>query len=358
MAPWGITWAPIIREAADATLVACVDSNPETLAAAQSHLDLPTTRCFSTLETALAAVPADAVLITASIGAHASLALTALAAGMHVLLEKPFAATLADAERVVAAAADAGRILMISQNYRFQPAPRTVAALIRGNILGSVGNITIDFRQNAATLLPQEHALYRMPQPLLAEIGVHHFDLLRMVLGDEAAHITCQAWNPPWSTLAGPAAATATITCAGGTIANYRGSWASHALPTPWAGIWRMECTGGEIVWTSRNGSNTNADLVIVRQRGQPARRVVLPKLRLRGRAACLAAFTSAIRTGQPPECSGRDNLGTIALMQSAISAATSGQPQVLPPTIVSLPWASYKQGCTSRIRASAHRFA
>ena len=338
MASWGITWASIIQRSRDAVLVACVDLNPATLATAQTQLGLPPTQCFSTLETALTSVEADAVLITASIAAHAPLTLTAIVAGKHVLLEKPFAATLADAARIVAAAEVADRVVMISQNYRFYPAPRTVAALVRGNILGVLGSITIDFRQNAATLLPPEHALYRMPQPLLAEMAVHHLDLLRMVLGDEAIHVTCQAWNPPWSNLAGPATAAATITCAGGAVVSYRGNWASQSLPTPWAGVWRMECTGGEIVWTSRNGRDTSADVVVVRRRREAAHRVVLPKLRHLGRAACLATFVRAVKTGQVPECSGRDNLGTIALTQSMIAAAASGQPVSLSPVMTNLP--------------------
>ncbi len=352
MAAWGQTWVPIIRQSREALLVGYVDPNPATLATIQTQLGVPATACFQSLEAALAGTDADAVLITAAVAAHVPVALTALAAGKHVLLEKPFATTLAEAERVVAAADAAQRMLMISQNYRFYPAPRTVTALVTGNVLGPVSSITIDFRQNAAALLPPEHALYHMAQPLLGEMAVHHLDLLRMILGDEAALVSCQSWNPIWSNLAGPAAAVATITGVGGTIVSYRGNWASRAMATPWAGVWRMECGDGEIVWTSRSGRDTSDDLVIVRRWGHPPRRVVLPQLRHVGRAGCLAAFIRAIQTGQPPECSGRDNLGTIALMQSTIAAAHSGQPVALPPTLVSLPWSYRMSDWTNRIRA------
>lgn len=351
MAAWGTTWAAIVQRSPETTLVACVDPNPVALTAVSTD---PTTARFTSLEEALHTVEADAVLITAAVAAHVPLALAALSAGKHVLLEKPLAPTLAEAEQVVAVAESAQRVLLISQNYRFFPAPRTVAALVRGNVLGQIGSITIDFRQNAAALLPPDHALFGMRQPLLGEMAVHHLDLLRMILGDEATHVSCHTWSPPWSELAGPAAAAATITCANGTVITYRGNWASAAPSTPWAGVWRMECAGGEIAWTSRNGRDAGADMVIVRRYGESARRVVLPKFRQLGREGCLAAFVRAIRTRQQPECSGRDNLGTIALMESAIAAAHSGQTIALPTTAISPPWSYNPAAWLSRLRASS----
>lgn len=348
------TWTPIVRQARDAVLVAYVDPNPKTLSTAHIEQDIPPAQYFSSLEAALASVEADAVLITAGAAAHAPVALAALSAGKHILLEKPFATTLTEAERIVTAATAAKRVLMISQHYRFYPAPRTVTALVRSSTLGAVGSVTIDFRQNAAALLPSEHPLYTMPQPLLTEIAVHHFDLLRMILGDEATHVSCQTWNPPWSSLTGPAAAVATITCADGAIVSYRGNWASHAPPTPWAGAWRIECADGEIAWTSHNGHDTSGDVVIVRRRGQAPRRVVLPQLQQVGRVACLSAFIRAVRTGQSPECSGRDNLGTIALLQSAIAAARSRQLVALPQAQADLPPPCRRRDWISRMRVTS----
>jgi predicted dehydrogenase len=351
IADWGATWAAVVQRSPEAVLVARVNLNPA--AGDPSQTDRGTAQGFTSLEEALAVVEADAVLITAGAAACVSLALTALAAGKHLLIEQPFSATLAEAKRILAAADAAGRVLMVSQNYRFYPAPRTVAALVRGNVLGAIGSISIDFRQNIA-LLPPEHALSQITQPLLAEIAVHHFDLLRMILGDEAAQVSCQTWNPPWSLLSGPAAAAATITCVNGTIITYRGNWASHASPTAWAGAWRIECADGEIAWTSRNGQDASADTVIVRRRGETARRVALPALRQIDRDGCLAAFVRAIRTGQPPESSGRDQLGTIALTQSAITAARTGQTVLLPLPPISLPWPSRAAAWLSRIRANS----
>ena len=133
---WGRNWAKtVVIQNKKVELVAGVDAVPEVLAIAQKELTIE--RYFSSLDEALATVDADAVLITASLEGHVPTALTALAAGKHVLLEKPFAPTLEEAQGVVAKAAQQKRILMISQNYRYYPAVKAVQKLIQEGKLGS-----------------------------------------------------------------------------------------------------------------------------------------------------------------------------------------------------------------------------
>ncbi|MBV9228305.1 MAG: Gfo/Idh/MocA family oxidoreductase [Chloroflexi bacterium] len=326
MGGWGQNWAThVIQRSEEVALVACVDLDAEMLVQAQRLPGMQASRCFQTLKSALAAVEADAVLITASLPAHIPLALEALEAGKHVLLEKPFAPTLAEAQRVVELAASRKRVLMISQNYRFFPAVGTVTALLREGRLGPVGTVTIDFRRYNNSPEAKGHRYYQLWQPLLVDMGVHHFDLMRVVLGQEASRISCQAWNPPWSQFVDPAAAAATITFDGGAVVNYRGSWISPAPRTSWSGEWHIECAKGEIVWTSRD--DTAPDRVSVRRLGQRMRSVQLPEMPLTDRRGSLKAFVQAVCTGQEPECSGRDNLRTLELMLAAVESATAGLP-------------------------------
>jgi len=114
-------------------------------------------------------------------------------------------------------------------------------------------------------------------------------------------------------------------------VVSYRGSWVSPAPQTAWAGEWRIECAGGEIAWTSRGGKDVGDDRVTVRRLGKGARRVKLPTLPAIDRAGTLAAFAQAVATGQIPESSGRDNLGTIACMHAMIESAALGLPVAVP---------------------------
>lgn len=334
MGGWGLIWGAVVRRFPAARLVACVDSDPAARARAQRQLELPADRCFAALDAALDAVDCDAVLVATSLAGHVPVALAALAAGKHVLIEKPFAPSIAAAQQVVDAARSRSLVLMISQNYRFYPAARAAASLVRAGTLGPVGMVHIDFRRNANRAPRAGHRHYTIAQPLLMDMAIHHFDLMRMVIGQEPCRIVCQAWNPPWSNFADPAAAVATITFDGGAVVSYRGSWVSPSPQTLWAGAWRMECAGGEMTWTSRDnlGATNRApsDRVTMRAFGAAARRLDLPALPYVDQSGSLAAFVQAIRSGEEPECSGRDNLRSLALMYAAVESAASGLPLAL----------------------------
>jgi predicted dehydrogenase len=105
---------------------------------------------------------------------------------------------------------------------------------------------------------------------------------------------------------------------------NYRGSWVSTAPQTNWAGEWHMECEKGEIVWTSRGEL---PERVMLRPLGKRPRSVKLPEYPLVDRAGSLQAFVQAVLSGEEPECSGRNNLKTLALMFASVEAARTGLP-------------------------------
>ena len=329
MGGWGRDWFKVVGAEPGVELAGWVDTNPAALAACRTlHAGVP---CFSSLAEALAALEVKALLITASLDAHVPLARAALEAGLHVLLEKPFAPTLAEAHSLVELAAQQQRVLMVSQNYRFHPAPRLVTELVREQRLGLVDAVSVVFRRDYARGRPKGHPYHRTFQPLLLDMAVHHFDLMRATLGLAPQRVYCRAWNPPWSPFIDPASAVATVVFRGGVTMNYQGSWASSGPPTPWAGVWQLECEGGEILWTSRDDHAAGgADWVSVQPRGEDPQRLELPKFTKFDRAGSLASFLSAIRRGGEPESSGQDNLGTLALALATVRSAESGEAEVV----------------------------
>ncbi len=325
MGSWGKSWATrVVAQNKAVEPVAWVEIDAVALERARQQLSLPAERCFLSLDEALAQVDADAVLITASLPGHVPNATTALQADKHVLMEKPFAPAVSEARQLVALAEQHKRVLMISQNYRYAPAVRKVIDLVHEQVVGSIGSVNIDFRRNANAAPIETNRHYHIWEPLLADMAIHHFDLMRAVLGQEPRLIYCKTWNPSWSHFDEPPSATMTITFDAGTVVSYRGSWVSPGPQTNWSGDWRMEGERGELVWTSRGDQ---PDRVLLRPLNKRPRAVRLPELEHLDRAGSLQAFVQAVRSGEPPETSGRNNLNTLAFMFAAIEAARSGLP-------------------------------
>src|SRR6185295_12709573 len=119
-----------------ARVAAASDPSPERLA--ELAASLGGLRTFSDNEVLLADPELDAVFIATPNVFHAPLALAALRAGKHVLVEKPFATNAAEAEAVVSAAKRSGKLLSVGMNQRFRPESQRVAALVRAGKLDHV----------------------------------------------------------------------------------------------------------------------------------------------------------------------------------------------------------------------------
>lgn len=283
-------------------------------------------RCFSTVEEAIDATDADAVLVTASLVGHIPAAVAALRSGRHVLVEKPFAPSVTEAAELVALADAGGLTVAVSQNYRFFPAVQAVRTIVAERRLGDLHAVGVDFRQHSgADGVRGPH--HNLDEPLLVDMSIHHFDLLRHVLGREVTSISCRTWDPASSLFSGPSEGVALIEC-DDLVASYRASWVSSGPRTAWAGEWRMDFTDGEVWWTSRGDgpAGWSADVVTVR-RGRTLETLELPAIERTDRAGSLTEFVTAIAEGREPMISGRDNLGSLATTYAAVESSRTRQP-------------------------------
>jgi predicted dehydrogenase len=90
---------------------------------------------FGSLTDALAAVPVDIVVVCTPTGRHGEVAIEALAAGKHVIVEKPAEITVARTDEIIAAQAKAGTVVTVISQHRFDPATEaTLAAIERGEL--------------------------------------------------------------------------------------------------------------------------------------------------------------------------------------------------------------------------------
>lgn len=326
---WGGNWARnVVPNEELISVAALVEPDEKTRSAALADLGMPAALGFPSLAAALEAVESDAVLLTTPAVTHAPLAREALKAGKHVLVEKPFAATAEEAAALVEAADEAGLLIHVSQNYRYYPAPQAARDLIARQAVGEVVAINIDFRQWDNDLAVGTHPHYRFPHPLLHDMAIHHYDLIRMITGEEARAVFAKSSTPSFSKYDDEAAAAMIIELDSGATVSYRGSWVSRGEPTAWAGEWQIDGSDGEISFTSRLGGTEDAsgDVVEVRDAATGERRTLeLVADGLVDRAGSLHAFAHDIRTGDSTGHHGRDNIGSIALMEAATRSADSG---------------------------------
>lgn len=106
--------------------------------AAKVHADHPGVRVVADAGAAFADPAIPLVVIAAPNRAHASLACAALLAGKHVVVDKPFTVTLAEAREVIATAAGARRLISVFQNRRWDAGFLAVQQLLADRTLGEV----------------------------------------------------------------------------------------------------------------------------------------------------------------------------------------------------------------------------
>lgn len=133
----------------------------------------------------------DVVNIVTPPDMHKQIAIAALQAGKHVICEKPFALTYADALEVAAAAEQSGRLLYLNHNYRRVPAISFAKQLIEEGRLGQLYSYRGAYL-NCWTMSPDFPLVWQLDKPrsgggALYDIGAHVLDLGRYLVGEPVA---------------------------------------------------------------------------------------------------------------------------------------------------------------------------
>lgn len=326
---WGTDWekSALASIADRVTVTGIVEDYEPNMTRAQDLLGYTEAQCFTSLTDALATVQADAVLITAPAPTHMPLAIEAMRAGKHVLSEKPMAPSPEEAVEAIRVSRETGMHLQISQNYRYYPAPIKVAELVRTAELGGLARVHVDFRQWKHDAPKESNPYSDLDHPLLADMAIHHWDMMRMILGCEAETVYVQRSDPAWSHYRHEASVTAIVTFTNGVVVSYRGSWMSSDTPTHWGGEWKLECEDGLIDFTTRQGGpfGTQGDQVSIRHRSGAMESQPLPHMPVWGRSAGVLDLMRWIKTGEPSQNAAEKNLGSLAIVAAAIRSQETG---------------------------------
>jgi len=164
-------------------IVGMADSNELARSRAEAH-GVP---FFTDHRALLAAVQPDLVVIMTAHPAHPRIAIDALEAGAHVLVEKPMAIQVADADAMIDTAARCGRLLAVNFQQRARPEIRAAYDLLRSGALGDVQHA------NMVVVWPRPQKYFRMSTwrgtwngeggGVLMNQAPHNLDLLCHLLG-------------------------------------------------------------------------------------------------------------------------------------------------------------------------------
>jgi predicted dehydrogenase len=179
---------------AGARLVGVAASTPESAAAAMAAIGAE--RAFASAEELVVADDVDVVHICTPNHLHLPLAEAALAAGKHVICEKPLALDAEGAARLVLAAAEARKVAAVPFVYRYYPTLREARERVQGGKTGPVRLVHGTYLQD--WLLSADDHNWRVDEHLggrsraFADIGSHWCDLAEFVTGHRIARLSAR----------------------------------------------------------------------------------------------------------------------------------------------------------------------
>jgi predicted dehydrogenase len=326
----GHTWAEVsARHASGTRLVAMAGGRRAPGVASEYGVPVE-----PSMEALLARPDIDAVVITTPPDGHCDQVVQAAAAGKHILVEKPMSITVAEAQRMVAAADKADVRLAVVSQHRWRDATSRAKQIIASGALGQLrmarvestaaGWWDMEARQDTWKKDPAQ-------QTAFSSDAAHGNDILRWYLGSDVVRAYSQ-----WTTYSGfvPGESNMTIyTWSSGILSDY---WMTYELPEPGLGSMNFLVTGSEAmlrvdfygkVQVSRPDGPW--DTVFEQQPFDPLN-AVDPR-RLRAYAAQLEDLVAAIAGRHDALVSGRDGIAVMQMIEGADRSARTNQAVELP---------------------------
>jgi UDP-N-acetyl-2-amino-2-deoxyglucuronate dehydrogenase len=180
---------PALKKIPGTTMVGGCDDAPAQREAWQQETGQPS---FTSLDELLDQAAPDIVVVATPPSSHADLCIQALGAGAHVIVEKPFVTSTAEADRVLAAASEAGKSVAVNHQYREKPIFAALRGAIRTERFGRLAFCQLWQLMNQAPWNEPTPWRSEMARLTLLEGGVHLVDLMTMFFGELPVGVTAQ----------------------------------------------------------------------------------------------------------------------------------------------------------------------
>ncbi|MCL4545406.1 MAG: Gfo/Idh/MocA family oxidoreductase [Chloroflexi bacterium] len=247
---------------------------------------------------------------------HVPMALAALRAGKHVLLEKPIAVNLPSARQIIAASQEAHSIFMQAENWRYQPVSVAAADLLRSGVLGDpfMLKVSMEF------YFRSKEGSWRMQREVsgggvLIDSGIHAVSVARMLMG-EIREVIAARGRQIWDELAPSEDTIAILThFAGGSIGIIDFSWSTHHERSYFG--FEVFGTDGSLSFDLASGG-----LTIIRDGRREERQVPWSS----GFTEEIRHFLDCIRDGRQPKTTAVEEARTLAAVLAAYQSVDTRQ--------------------------------
>ena len=315
------THARAIRNTPGAELVAVANHRAESLAAFAEEFAVA--RRYADVRSLLAAGGLDALVICTPNYLHAPQAIAALEAGVHVMVEKPMAMSVAEAEQMCQAAARSGARLMVAHCWRFDPEVRWLRQQVVAGRLGPI----------VRTKSYGVHAMWGpagwfTQRPLagggaLVDMGVHAIDTTRYLLGDPQPRSVYAALSTRYGAYDVDDTGMLLITWENGIVSYVESGWWQPHADAPEAGTQLYGRLGFGQTFPTR--------LVVA---GEGGRAEVDPGFPFPRVEHCpqsmydaqMQHFVESIRAGADPVPGGAHGLAVMRVVEAAYRSAATGK--------------------------------
>jgi predicted dehydrogenase len=267
----------------------------------------------------------DVVAILLPHHLHADFAVQALEAGKHVMCEKPLAITLADCDRMIAAAERAGRALMPCHTRLFEPATPYLRALLDRGALGDL-YLARTMGVEPPSTVGVRPWLGAIPDDgVLMAQAVHVAYLLRHLVG-EIVEVSCFTGGVRVVDMTSEDSAAVLLRFAGGAVATMTATFGQRIGPHE-----HTVTLYGRHGWAEhRLGGGRDLQVASRTEFGDDAPHLIdlpdEPHFQ-----TMWAAFARAVAAGEPPPVTGHDGRAAVEIILAAYRSAATGRPVRLP---------------------------
>lgn len=323
---WGRRWLELIRNTERCELAGVAGSQSEIQEICGLYRINPAIT-FTDFREAIAGTEAEIAVVVLPGVLHFEADRLALERGMNLITEKPLAMDMEEAGKLLELKERyPAQKFMTSQNYRWRPYNQAIKHAIEQGIIGRVESILLEFRQQ------EDLQGYRsgLEMPLLQDVSIHHFDLIRFFTGADCNEIYCRCWKPSWSLYEGRPNTEAVLRMSNGITVTYNGSWAARGKETSWDGNFTITGEKGCLTLDADGKvyfyEHEKAESVVLDTGSRQGIEVPQPGMEYTEMEYGFHMFMDSLEQNFVPETTLEDNVKSFAMVAAGLASAKSGK--------------------------------